>query len=62
MPIPRVKGMRREVRRMLAARSRELLEVYRRGERVDPARCLLERGLADPLDALVNDGDSRRRP
>ena len=46
MHIPRVKGMRREVRRMLAARSRELLNVYRRGERVDPARCLLERGLA----------------
>lgn len=46
MHIPRVKGMRREVRRMLAARSRELLDVYRRGEHVDPARCLLERGLA----------------
>jgi hypothetical protein len=29
--IPRVKGQRREVRRMLAQRSRELLEAYRRG-------------------------------
>ena len=32
MQIPRVKGMRREVRRKLARRSRELLERYRRGE------------------------------
>jgi hypothetical protein len=32
MPIPRVKGKRREVRRMLARRSHELLARYRRGE------------------------------
>jgi len=32
MPIPRVKGKRREVRRLLAQRSRELLHAYRRGE------------------------------
>lgn len=32
MVIPRVKGKRREVRRMLAQRSQELLERYRRGE------------------------------
>jgi hypothetical protein len=32
MVIPRVKGKRREVRRMLAARSKELLVRYRRGE------------------------------
>jgi hypothetical protein len=31
MPIPRVKGTRREVRRMLAQRSKELLARYRRG-------------------------------
>jgi hypothetical protein len=31
MKIPRVKGKRREVRRMLAARSQELLARYRRG-------------------------------
>lgn len=31
MVIPRVKGKRREVRRMLAQRSKELLERYRRG-------------------------------
>ncbi|NVB39348.1 DUF2293 domain-containing protein [Pseudenhygromyxa sp. WMMC2535] len=46
MSIPRVKGMRREVRRLLAERSRQLLARYRRGEVVDPGRCLLERGLA----------------
>ena len=33
MAIPRVKGRRREVRRMLAQRSRQLLERYRRGSR-----------------------------
>lgn len=44
MTIPRVKGMRREVRRLLAARSRELLDGYRRGKTVEP--CPLERGLA----------------
>jgi hypothetical protein len=32
MVIPRVRGKRREVRRMLAARSKELLGRYRRGE------------------------------
>ncbi len=32
MAIPRVKGKRREVRRMLAARSKELLAGYRRGD------------------------------
>jgi hypothetical protein len=34
MVIPRVKGKRREVRRMLARRSQELLSRYRRGEPV----------------------------
>ncbi len=34
MAIPREKGKRREVRRMLARRSQELLERYRRGEQV----------------------------
>jgi hypothetical protein len=45
MKIPRVKGKRREVRRMLAQRSKELLHGYRRGE---PAAvgCPLSRALA----------------
>jgi len=45
MQIPRVKGMRREVRRMLAQRSRELLDGYRRGRAVDATRCPLRRAL-----------------
>ena len=45
MVIPRVKGKRREVRRMLAKRSKELLGRYRRGEPV-PEECLLCKALA----------------
>lgn len=36
MTIPRVKGKRREVRRTLAKRSKELLARYRRGDPLDP--------------------------
>lgn len=36
MVIPRVRGMRREVRRMLARRSHDLLARYRRGEPIAP--------------------------
>ncbi len=43
--IARVKGRRREVRRALAERSRELLDEYRRGRLVDAERCPLQRGL-----------------
>jgi len=46
MAIPRVKGKRREVRRMLAQRSRQLLERYRRGEPVE-AGCPLKKALAN---------------
>ncbi len=45
MQIPRVKGERREVRRMLAQRSRELLEAYRRGKPV-VSGCLLALALS----------------
>jgi hypothetical protein len=45
MKIARVKGQRREVRRMLAQRSKELLGGYRRGEPVGTA-CPLARALA----------------
>jgi hypothetical protein len=44
MVIPRIRGKRREVRRMLATRSKELLERYRRGEPV-PEGCPLQRAL-----------------
>jgi hypothetical protein len=46
MAIPRVRGKRREVRRMLAARSKELLNHYRKGAPV-PDGCPL-------LSALMN--------
>lgn len=45
MEIPRVKGMRREVRRMLAERSRRLLAKYRSSAAVDVALCPLQRAL-----------------
>jgi hypothetical protein len=49
MVIPRIKGKRREVRRMLAARSKELLARYRHGEPV-PKGCPLKMALAGQLD------------
>lgn len=52
MTIPRVKGMRREVRRMLAQRSRELLAAYRQGKAVDAALCPLARALCPLARAL----------
>ncbi|MFK7742761.1 MAG: DUF2293 domain-containing protein [Planctomycetota bacterium] len=52
MHIARVKGRRREVRRMLAERSRELLDVYRQGRADDLASCPLRIALADkPTEA-----------
>ena len=45
MVIPRLKGKRREVRRLLARRSQELLGQYRRGEPV-PEGCPLQKALA----------------
>lgn len=45
MDIPRVKGMRREVRRLLAERSRLMLGRYRRGESIPVESCLLRGGL-----------------
>jgi hypothetical protein len=44
MVIPRVKGQRREVRRMLVQRSKDLLARYRRGEPV-PEGCPLKTAL-----------------
>ena len=45
MSIPRVKGMRREVRRLLAERARALLARYRHGEAIDATECPLRLGL-----------------
>jgi hypothetical protein len=46
MPIPRVKGKRREIRRMLAQRSKALLQAYRAGASVDATKCPLQTALA----------------
>jgi hypothetical protein len=48
MVIPRIKGKRREVRRLLARRSQELLEVYRRGEPVPNGSPLQKALVASP--------------
>lgn len=47
LKIPRVKGERREVRRMLADQSRQLLEDYRRGHTVNPALCPLQKAFTE---------------
>jgi hypothetical protein len=46
MKIPRVRGKRREVRRLLAEQSRALLDAYRRGDLVDAAGCPLQLALS----------------
>jgi len=51
MVIPRVKGKRREVRRMLAGRSNELLARYRRGESIGDD-CPLKQALASRDQAI----------
>lgn len=43
MKVPRVKGKRREIRRMLAEESRRLLQRYRSGQPVDAQQCPLQR-------------------
>lgn len=50
MTIPRIKGERREVRRMLAKRSQELLQRYRRGEPVGED-CPLKQALVPRAEA-----------
>ena len=56
MTIARVKGKRREVRRMLARRSVELLARYRRGD--DPADgCPLRAAVSVPVEVNPLDGD-----
>jgi hypothetical protein len=45
MEIARVRGLRREVRRALAAQSRVLLDRYRRGDVIAEGACVLRRAL-----------------
>jgi hypothetical protein len=47
LKIPRIKGERREVRRMLADQSRQLLEDYRRGHTVNAALCPLQKAFRE---------------
>jgi len=47
LKIPRVRGKRRQVRRLLAEQSRRLLEIYRTGREVAAAKCPLRRALSD---------------
>jgi hypothetical protein len=54
--IPRVKGKRREVRRMLARRSHELLERYRRGAPM-PEGCPLQKALSNGPPGQADDSD-----
>lgn len=56
MRIPRVKGKRREVRRMLARRSHDLLERYRRGNSI-PESCPLMKSLADAQVLIRTEGN-----
>ena len=52
MKIARVRGKRREVRRMLAEQSRRFLVAYRSGDAVDPQQCPLQQ-------AMRNEGGDR---
>ncbi len=49
MKISRIKGKRRETRRLLAEESRQLLEAYRVGRPVAEADCPLHRVLSENL-------------
>jgi hypothetical protein len=60
MVVPRVKGKRREVRRLLAGRSQELLERYRRGEPV-PEGCPLRKVLAGRSSGQADSAEVSRR-
>ena len=46
LKIPRVKGKRREIRRLLAEQSRKLLQRYRAGAPIDASQCPLQTALA----------------
>jgi hypothetical protein len=48
LEIARTRGRRREVRRRLARRSKQLLAQFRRGDAVDPAGCPLRQALPGP--------------
>jgi len=49
MKIPRIKGKRRETRRLLAEKSRQVLEAYRAGRPVAEADCPLQQALRQDI-------------
>ncbi|MDQ8203954.1 DUF2293 domain-containing protein [Pelagicoccus sp. SDUM812003] len=51
MSIPLIKGRRRETRRKLAAQSKALLDVYRKGLPVDSTKCPLQISISSPIDS-----------
>jgi hypothetical protein len=59
LAIPRVKGKRREVRRLLARRSQELLDRYRRGGAVSEG-CPLQKALAVAPSGQADGSDVSR--
>jgi hypothetical protein len=59
MTIPRIKGKGREVRRLLARRSQELLARYRRGEPV-PEGCPLKKALPAAASGQADVSDVSR--
>lgn len=61
MTVPRVKGKRREVRKMLARRSKELLSRYRRGESAS-LDCPLQRALNDTAAKGSSSSVRSRKP
>jgi len=54
LKIPRVAGMRREVRRMLAEESRRRLDYYRRGLPTSAEQCPLQKALVGRRDSVPN--------
>jgi hypothetical protein len=55
MAISRVRGRRREVRRLLARQSERVLGAYRAGRDVDAATCPLQRALSGRVDSDSSD-------
>lgn len=51
MKIARIKGKRREVRRMLAEKSRQLLADYRSGKEIAPQQCPLQKAMESNNDS-----------
>lgn len=53
MRIPREKGARREVRRMLAKESKRLLQKYREGRQIDLEHCPLQKAIRSRVDSIT---------